>query len=121
MDVLSRNPVGTADDDDDFGCEIQDFATKPGNPIEASGGTFFVQCGKESDWLGLRRQSGRLRQHYGCFGINHWRWSEEHQLCMLEVLIEASQDEEDDSPEDGDEAILGRKSGIRNLPKESRP
>jgi hypothetical protein len=48
VDVLSRNPVGAADDDD-FGCEIQDLATKPGNPIEASGGIFSVQCGKESD------------------------------------------------------------------------
>jgi len=119
VDALSRNPVGAADDDDDFGCEIQDLATKPGNPIEASGGIFSVQCGKESDWLGLRRQSGRLRQHYGCcFGINHWRWSEEHQLCMLEVLTEASQDEEDDSPEDGDEATVGKE--IRNSKSSKR-
>jgi hypothetical protein len=55
VDALSRNPVGAAADDDDFGCEIQDLATKLGNPIEASGGIFSVQCGKEFDWLGLRR------------------------------------------------------------------
>ncbi len=42
-----------------------------------------------------------MKQHYGCcFGINHWPWSETHQLCMLEVLT----DEEDDSPEEGSEA-----------------
>jgi len=60
VDALSRNPVG-ATDDDDFGCEIQNLATKPGNPIEASREIFSVQCGKESNRLGLRRQSGRLR------------------------------------------------------------
>jgi len=108
VDALSRNPVGAADDDD-FGCEIQDLATKPRNPTEPSGGIFSVQCGKESDSFGLRRRSGRLRQHYECcFGINHWRWPEEHQLYMLEVLIEASQDEKDDSPGDGDEATVGK-------------
>jgi len=58
VDALSRNPVGAAANDDNFGCEIQDLATKPGNPIEPSRGIFFVQCGEESDWLGLRRQSG---------------------------------------------------------------
>jgi len=107
VDALSRNLVGAADDDD-FGREIQDLANKPGNPIEPSGGIFSAQYGKESDWLGLRRRSGRLRQHYECcFGINHWRWPEEHQLCMLEVLTEASHDEKDDSPGDGDEATVG--------------
>jgi hypothetical protein len=107
VDALSRNPIGAADDND-FGCEIQDLATKLGNPIEPSGGILSVQYGKESDWLRLRRRSGRLRQHYECyFGINHWRWLEEHQLCMLEVLTEASHDEEDDSPGNGDEATVG--------------
>ncbi len=91
VDALSRNPVGATADDDDFGCEIQDLATKPGDLIEATRGIFFVQCGRESEWLSPRRQSRGLKQHYECcFGINHWRWSEEHQLCMLDVLTETS-------------------------------
>jgi hypothetical protein len=114
VDALSRNPVGVAADDDDFGREIQDLATKPGDSIEVTRGIFSVQCGRESEWLGLRRQSGGLKQHYECcFGINHWRWSEGHQLCMLDVLTETSQDEEDDSPEEGAEAAVGKE--IRNL------
>jgi hypothetical protein len=42
VDALSQNPVGATANDDDFGCEIQDLATKPGNPIEASRGIFSV-------------------------------------------------------------------------------
>ncbi len=113
VDALSRNPVGAIADDDDFGREIQDFTTKQGDSIEATRGMFSVQCGRESEWLGLRRQSRGLKQHYECcFGINHWRWSGEHQLCMLDVLTETSQDEEDDSPEEGAEAAVGEE--IRN-------
>jgi hypothetical protein len=114
VDALSRNPVGAATDDDDFGREIQDLTTKPGDSIEATRGIFSVQCGRESKWLGLRRQSGGLKQHYECcFGINHWRWSKGHRLCMLDVLTKTSQDEEDDSLEEGAEAAVGKE--IRNL------
>jgi hypothetical protein len=56
----------------------------------------------------MRRQSGGWKQHYECcFGINHRLWSEEHQLFMIDVLTETSQDEEDDSPEEGTEAAVG--------------
>jgi hypothetical protein len=54
-DALSRNPVGIAVNDDDFDLEIQDFANKPGGVIEAARGLFSVQCGRESEWLGVRR------------------------------------------------------------------
>ncbi len=40
VDALSRNPVGAAVDDDDFGQEIQDLATKQGDSIEATRGCF---------------------------------------------------------------------------------
>jgi hypothetical protein len=72
VDALSRNLVGAAADDDDFSREIQDIGIKPGGSIEATGGIFSVRHGRESEWLGLRRESGGLKQHYGCcFGINH--------------------------------------------------
>jgi hypothetical protein len=104
VDALSRNPVGEAKDDDDFCEEIRDIGTRQGDSIATAGGILSVQCGRQSEWLGLRRQSEGMKQHYGCcFGINHWRWSETHQLCMLEVLT----DEEDDSPEEGSEATGG--------------
>jgi hypothetical protein len=105
-DALSINPVGIAADNDDFNLEIQDFTNKPRGAIEATRGLFFVQCGRESEWLGVRRRSRPLKQHYQCcFGINHWLRLEEHQLYMMEVLTETSQDEEDDSPDDGEEAV----------------
>jgi hypothetical protein len=105
-DALSRNPVGIATENDDFNLEIQDFANKPGGAIEATRGLFSVHCGRESEWLGVRRRSRPLKQHYQCcFGINHWLRLEEHQLYMMEVLTETSQDEEDDSTDDGEEAV----------------
>jgi hypothetical protein len=105
-DALSRNPVGIAADDDDFDLEIQDVANKPGGAIEATRGLFSVQCGRESEWLGVRRRSRPLKQHNQCcFGINHWLRLEEHQLYMMEVLTETSQDEEDDLPDEGAEAV----------------
>jgi hypothetical protein len=108
VDALSRNPVGEAKDDDDFSEEIQDIGLGQGGSIATTGGMFSVQCGRRSEWFGMRRQSGGRKQHYECcFGINHWLWSEEHQLCMIDVLTETSQDEEDDSPEEGTQAAVG--------------
>jgi hypothetical protein len=105
VDALSRNLVGEAADDEDFSEEIQDIGTKQGDSIETTGGIFFVRRGEESEWFGLRRHSGGLTKHHRCcFGINHWRRSEGHQLFMLDVLAEASQDEEGDSPGDKEEA-----------------
>jgi hypothetical protein len=102
VDALSRNPVGEAKDNDDFCKEIRDVSTKGGDSVAMAGGMFAVQCGRRSEWLGLRRQSVGLKQHHECcFGINHRQWLETQQLCMLEVLT----DEEGDSLEEGSEAI----------------
>jgi hypothetical protein len=70
VDTLSRNPVGKAQDDDDFCEEIRDISTGGGDSV--AGSMFAVQCGRRSKWLGLRRQSVGLKQHHECcFGINH--------------------------------------------------
>jgi hypothetical protein len=101
VDALSRNPVGKAADEDDFSEEIQDIGTKLDESVEVTGGVFSIQHGEESEWFGLQRHSGEPTKHHRCyFGINHWRWSEAHQLFMLDVLAEASHDKEDDSFED---------------------
>ncbi len=101
VDALSRNPVGRAADDDDFNDEIQDIGTKQDDSIETTGGIFSVRHGGESEWYGLRRQSGGTTEHHRCcFGINHWRWSGGHQLFMLDVLAETSPGEEDESSEE---------------------
>jgi hypothetical protein len=98
-DALSRNPVGQATDDDDFSEEVQDVGTMPEDPTEATESMFFVQYGQDSDWFGFRRHARKLTEHrWCCFGINHWRGSADHQLFMLGVVTEESQDEEGSSP-----------------------
>ncbi len=37
------------------------------------------------------------QHHRCCFGINHWRCLEDHQLCMLDVIMKVNQDEETNS------------------------
>ncbi len=60
MDALSRNPVGSAADDDDFSEEIQDVA---GTQDDVSGGEeelLYVQIGEETEWMGVRRKDRRF-------------------------------------------------------------
>jgi len=59
---------------------------------------FSVQYGKDSDWLGFRRQASKLIEHHECcFSINHWRCSKDHQLFMLDVVTEMNQGDETNS------------------------
>jgi hypothetical protein len=121
VDALSRNPVGKAADDDNFSEEVQDIGTKQDESVEMIGGVFFVRHGEESKWFGLRRHSGGPTEHHRCcFGINHWRWSEAHQLFMLDALAEASQDEEDDSFEEDVEAVDSEEVRNSGSPKDKR-
>jgi len=46
VDALSRNPVGEAQDDDDFCEEIRDVSTTGGGSVAMAGGMFAVQCGR---------------------------------------------------------------------------
>jgi hypothetical protein len=48
-------------DDDDFSEEIQDIGTEQSDSVATTGGIFSVKCGRQSEWLGLRRQSGGLK------------------------------------------------------------
>ncbi len=79
VDALSRNPVGTAADDNDFSEEIQDIAS---TRIDASKGDEEFLCvwtGKEKEWLSIRRGDKELVQHRACyFGINHCRYDGSH-------------------------------------------
>ncbi len=94
--------------------------------IGTIGRIFSVQYGKESDWFGFRRHSRELTKHHRCcFGINHWRWSEDHQLFMLDVVTEMNQDGETNSLMEDVEAIdneenqnLGPADGRQALKKE---
>jgi len=126
VDALSRNLVGQATDDDDFSEEIQYIGTMQDDSMDTTGRILFVQYGKESDWFGFRRHSKGLTEHHRCcFGINHWRWSEDHQLFMLDVVTEINQNEEANSlmedveaAENEESQSLGPADGRQSLKKE---
>ncbi|CAM6072281.1 unnamed protein product [Sphagnum tenellum] len=94
--------------------------------MDITGRILSVQYGKESDWFGFRRHSKGLTEHHRCyFGINHWRWSKDHQLFMLDVVTEINQNEEANSLMEDVEAVeneesqsLGPAVGRQSLKKE---
>jgi hypothetical protein len=78
VDALSRNPVGSAADDDDFGAEIQDIAGIPTDEPKEDGELLCVKAREETDWM--------------CVG--------NHQLYMLNVASTENLSEER-LPEEG--------------------
>jgi hypothetical protein len=81
VDALSRNPVGSAANDDDFGEEIQDIAGTQADVPGEEGELLCVQTGEETKWVGVRRKDRIFVQHNACyFGINHWTCAGNHQL-----------------------------------------
>ncbi len=60
VDVLNRNPVGPATDDDDFNEEIQDIGNIQIDTHEEEGEILAIQTGKETEWLGFRRKDKGL-------------------------------------------------------------
>jgi hypothetical protein len=92
---LSRNPVGPATDDDDFSEEIQDMGSSQTDTPKGEGELLFIQTGKETEWLGIRRKDRELVQHRACcFGINHCRYGGSHQLYMVNVVSKEEQPKE---------------------------
>jgi hypothetical protein len=91
-DALSRNPVGSADDDDDFGEGIQDTT------VDASGEVrelLYVRKGEKTEWIGVARKDGKFIQHEACcFGINHRIGANHHHLYMLDVATKQEPPEE---------------------------
>jgi hypothetical protein len=84
-------------DDDDFRQEIQDDPNTQNELAKATERVFAAQYGQDSDWFGLRRQLRELTEHHRCcFGINHWHWSNPHQLFMLGSVAATNVDEETD-------------------------
>jgi hypothetical protein len=86
VDALSRNPVGSAADDDDFGEGIQDTT------VDVSGKErelLYIRKGEETEWIGTKRKDRKFIQHEACcFGINHRIGANHHHLYMLDVATE---------------------------------
>jgi hypothetical protein len=85
-DALSRNPVGSVADDEDFGEEIQDITGAQADVPENGAELLCAMTGEETEWMGVRRRDRRFVQHDACyFGINHQKYVSSHQLFMLDV------------------------------------
>ncbi len=95
VDALSRNPVGLAADDDDFSEEIQDIASTRTDASRGDEEFLCVWTGKEKELFGMRRRDKELVQHRACcFGINHCRYDDSHQLYVVDVVSGEEQLEE---------------------------
>jgi hypothetical protein len=94
-DALSRNLLGLAEEDKDFGEEIRDIAGAHPDAPEEETELLCVTAGKDTDWMGIRRKDRRHVQHNTCcFGINHQTDDHSHQLFMLGVKSEEEDSEE---------------------------
>jgi hypothetical protein len=85
-DALSRNPVGSATDDDDFDQGIQDVTTNvPGEDEEL----LYIRRGERTEWMGMKRKDRRYVQHDACcFNINHTISVRQHHLYMIMQQLE---------------------------------
>lgn len=98
VEALRRNLVGQAMDDVNFSEEIQDIIVIQVDTPKTKEKIFSIQIGEDLDWFGFRKQTKKLTQHHRCyFGINHQHCSKDHQLHMLDVVMEVNHDEETDS------------------------
>jgi hypothetical protein len=92
---LSRNPVGLAAEDEDFGKEIRDITGAHPDTPEEGVELLCAMAGKETEWMGVRRKDRSFEQHnVCCFGINHQKNVHSHQLFMLGVEAEEELSEE---------------------------
>jgi len=92
VDALSRNPVGPANEDDDFCEEIQDVGNAQIDTHVEEGRLLVVRTGTEMDWFGIKRTNRESVQHRTCyFGINHSKHLSDHHLYMVDIVSEDEQ------------------------------
>ncbi len=65
-DALSRNPVGQATDDDDFGEKIQNVGSSPTDTSKRKKEALLIQTGEGKKWLGVRRRDRECVQQHAC-------------------------------------------------------
>ncbi|CAM6006466.1 unnamed protein product [Sphagnum balticum] len=61
-DALSRNLVGLAIEDEDFGEEIRDITDAHPDAPEEGSKLLCAMAGKETEWMGVRRKDRRRQQ-----------------------------------------------------------
>jgi hypothetical protein len=123
-DALSRNPVGLAVEDEDFGEEIRDITGAHLDAPEEGSELLCAMSGKETKWMGVRRKDRRFVQHNACcFRINHQKNVHSHSLFMLGVESEEELSEESVPGEETvpvhDEPVQHEQEQV--VPKRRRP
>ncbi|CAK9276331.1 unnamed protein product [Sphagnum jensenii] len=92
VDALSKNPVGSVANDNDFGEGIQDIIADVLGRVEE---LLYVRRGKETKWIGVNRKDKKSIQHdVCCFGINHRLSTSHHHLYMLDLAVGEGPSEE---------------------------
>jgi len=117
VNALSRNPIGPAMDDDDFCEEIQDIGNAQTDTPMEGGELLFVQIGRETKWLGIRKKDRESVQHQTCcFGINHCNRVSSHHLYVINVMSVEDQPQElapcEAEDRKGDEIVQDNKAGV---------
>jgi len=101
VDALSRNPVGSATDDDDFGAEIQDITDTQADVPRKEGELLCVKAGEKTEWM----------------------WVGNHQLYMLDAAAAEDLSEEfipgEEAVSTGNELV--QHEGARMVLKRRRP
>jgi hypothetical protein len=124
VDALSRNPVGSAVEDDDFCEEIQDIGNTPIDTHWEEGKFFFLRTGIGMEWLGSRRKNRESVQHHiCCFGINHPLHPSDHHLYMIDLVSEDDVPQESAPGEGEDERRdeTAQSSGVGLVFQRTRP
>jgi hypothetical protein len=121
VDALSRNPIRSAADDDDFGEEIHDITNTQIDVPRKERGLLCVKTEEETEWMGVRKKG---RHHNAiCSGSNHWTWVSNHQLYMLDVATAEDLSKEfipgEEAVSTGDEPM--QHEGARMVLKRRRP
>jgi len=121
VDALSRNPIRSAADDDDFGEEIHDITDTQIDVPRKERGLLCVKTEEETEWMGVRKKG---RHHNAiCSSSNHWTWVSNHQLYMLDVATAEDLSKEfipgEEAVSTGDEPV--QHEGARMVLKRRRP
>jgi hypothetical protein len=89
-DALSRNPVGSAVDDEDFGEEIQDITGAQADVPENGAELLCAMTGKETEWMGVKRRAlsasweGPYQFIGHTDGIGNLDFEEGCRLCIIQ-------------------------------------
>jgi hypothetical protein len=86
VDALSRNPVGTVVEDDDFCEEVQDLGIAQSDARLEEEGALFIRNGNGAKWFGIRKSERELVQRQErCLEVNQCKHFGDHHIYMVDA------------------------------------